>query len=127
MIYLLLPKNSKVRLTKKERQQKLKKQQEREELAVTLRHLADKRFPSSDKMSSAKRLDRLEICTAQTLAVMDRLLEFYEAKVCPFVNDRIEPTRKHQEVTATTTEIQQQVDTFAAAAATKHNRDHPYL
>ena len=40
--------------------------------------------------------------------------------VCPFTSDHLEPTKKQEVTTTTTTETQE-------AAATKHNRDHPYL
>ena len=115
-VYLLLNKNknkSKVRISKKELQQKLK---EREELARIQQDLANTRFPNRTKMSLVKRVDRLEICTTQNLAVVDRLLEFWIAKVCPFTSDHLEPTKRQEVTTTTTTEMQQQVDIFAGSS-----------
>ena len=102
---------SKVRISKKELEQKLK---EREELARIQQDLANTRFPNRTKMSLVKRVDRLEICTTQNLAVVDRLLEFWIAKVCPFTSDHLEPTKRQEVTTTTTTEMEQQVDIFGS-------------
>ena len=62
-----------------------------------------RRFPT--RLSDREEIDRLKVCVAQCLAVMDRFLEFWENGVCPFALPHPEPTRKPQAeaTTATTT------------------------
>ena len=83
-----------------------------------------KRFPT--RLSDKEEIDRLKVCVAQTLAVMDKLLEFWTLGVCPFTAANPDKPESKGQPTTTVTEptVKPQDDNNVG-----HNNssNHPYL
>ena len=118
-IYLLLQSNKKAK-AKTTKPKQSTKQQERRHLYETQQSVTIRRFPT--RLSDREEIDRLKVCVAQCLAVMDRFLEFWEIRQCPF-QDLPDKPDLHQ----TTQQTQHAVDTSAEVASRHDKVNHPYL
>ena len=84
-------------LTKNKKQQQQQQQQlelERKQLYEAQQNVMIRKFPT--RLSDREEIDRLKVCVAQTLAVMDRFLEFWQVGVCPFALPHPEPTNTNK-------------------------------
>ena len=81
-----------------------------------------KRFPT--RLSDREEIDRLKVCVAQCLAVMDLTLEYWERGECMFTAPHPNRPSKPEPQPATTT-IQQPPTTEITKPNNRPN--HPYL
>ena len=80
--YLMSSKKCSIKRYKSKQSKKQQQQQEREQLYEFQQQQAIRRFPT--RLSDKQEIDRLKVCVAQCLAVMDRFMDFIELKQCPF-------------------------------------------
>ena len=97
-------------------------QLERKQIYEFQQHNMIKRFPT--RLSDREEIDRLKVCVAQCLAVMDLTLEYWERGECMFTAPHPNRPSKPEPQPATTT-IQQPPTTEITKPNNRPN--HPYL
>ena len=112
----------KTTLPKQSQQQREQQQLERKQIYEFQQHNMIKRFPT--RLSDREEIDRLKVCVAQCLAVMDLTLEYWERGECMFTAPHPNRPSKPEPQPATTT-IQQPPTTEITKPNNRPN--HPYL